>query len=76
MWTDHFIATGPKFDAIAEPAGGYAFFSGRVAMATNYLWTTYGLGEEWGVNEDWDVAPFRLTTASTCHRSTRTRSGF
>jgi multiple sugar transport system substrate-binding protein len=56
MWTDHFIASGPIFDEIAEPAGGYAFFSGHVAMATNYLWTTYGLGEDSGVQGDWDIA--------------------
>jgi multiple sugar transport system substrate-binding protein len=63
MWTDHFIATGPKFDEIAEPAGGYAFFSGRVAMATNYLWITYGLGEDSGVKDDWDVAVLPSNTA-------------
>ena len=63
MWTDHFIATGPKFDEIAEPAGGYAFFSGRVAMATNYLWITYGLGEDSGVKGDWDVAVLPSNTA-------------
>ena len=57
MWNDHFIATGPEFDAIAEPAGGYAFFSGHVAMATNYLWTTYGLGKKSGIAGDWDIAP-------------------
>ena len=74
MWTDHFIATGPEFDAIAEPAGGYAFFSGNVAMATNYLWITYGLGEDSGVKGDWDVACCLQYRPSTSRRSTPTRS--
>jgi multiple sugar transport system substrate-binding protein len=56
MWNEHFIPTGPQFDTVAAPAGGYAFFSGKVAMATNYLWTTYGLGEDSAIAGDWDVA--------------------
>ena len=56
IWTDHFLLTGPKYDAIAEPAGGFAFFSGRVAMSMNYLWTTYGLGADSPLAGDWDLA--------------------
>lgn len=56
IWTDHFLLTGPKYDAIAEPAGGFAFFSGRVAMSMNYLWTTYGLGPDTPLAGDWDLA--------------------
>jgi multiple sugar transport system substrate-binding protein len=56
MWDSHFIMTGPQFDDIAPDAGGYAFFSGRVAMSTNFLWTTYGVGEDSGVAGVWDLA--------------------
>ncbi len=56
MWTTHVTMTGPVFDSIAPDAGGYAFFSGRVAMSANFLWTTYGVGEDSGVEGDWDIA--------------------
>jgi multiple sugar transport system substrate-binding protein len=56
MWTTHITMTGPTFDSIAPDAGGYAFFSGRVAMSANFLWTTYGVGEDSGIEGDWDLA--------------------
>jgi multiple sugar transport system substrate-binding protein len=56
MWTTHVTMTGPVFDSIAPDAGGYAFFSGRVAMSANFLWTTYGVGEDSGIEGDWDLA--------------------
>jgi multiple sugar transport system substrate-binding protein len=54
MWTSHFILTGPEF-AKDEFGGslGYAFFSGRVAMSENFLWTTYGVAD---AGTDWDLA--------------------
>jgi multiple sugar transport system substrate-binding protein len=56
IWTDHFLLTGSKYDAISEPAGGFAFFTGRVAMSMNYLWTTFGLGADTPMEGDWDIA--------------------
>jgi multiple sugar transport system substrate-binding protein len=54
MWDDHFILTGPEYDS-DQWAGqlDYAFFTGRVAMHTNFLWSTYGVAEG---GDDWDVA--------------------
>jgi multiple sugar transport system substrate-binding protein len=53
MWKDHFIMTA-QVHAKAEFGGeDYAFFSGRVAMGENFLWTTYGVA---GAGKDWDLA--------------------
>ena len=52
MWKDHFIMTGPVYETDEFNGGGYSFFSGRVAMAENFLWTTYGVA---GAGTDWDL---------------------
>ena len=53
MWKDHTIMTGPVFESEEFSGGGYAFFSGRVAMSLNFLWTTYGVADS---GTDWDLA--------------------
>jgi len=53
MWTDHFIMTGPVYESDEFNGGGYAFFSGNVAMSENFLWTTYGVAD---AGTDWDLA--------------------
>ena len=53
MWTDHFIMTGPVYETDEFNGGGYSFFSGRVAMSENFLWTTYGVAD---AGDDWDLA--------------------
>jgi multiple sugar transport system substrate-binding protein len=54
MWKDpRFIMTGPVYESEEFGAGEYAFFSGRVAMANNFLWTTYGVHQ---AGDDWDLA--------------------
>lgn len=53
MWKDKFIMTGPVFESEEFNGGGYSFFSGRVAMSENFLWTTYGVA---AAGEDWDIA--------------------
>jgi multiple sugar transport system substrate-binding protein len=53
MWTDHTIMTGPVYETDEFNGGGYAFFSGRVAMSENFLWTTYGVAD---AGTDWDIA--------------------
>jgi multiple sugar transport system substrate-binding protein len=50
VWKDHFIMTEAQFTARQVDQG---FFSGRVAMAENFLWTTYGVV---GAGDDWDLA--------------------
>ncbi len=45
MWTNHTVMTGPVFESEEFGAGEYAFFSGRVAMSNNFLWTTYGVAQ-------------------------------
>jgi multiple sugar transport system substrate-binding protein len=53
MWKDHFIMTGPVFAGQEFNPNGYPFFSGRVAMSENFLWTTYGVAD---AGKDWDLA--------------------
>jgi multiple sugar transport system substrate-binding protein len=54
MWSDRFIMTGPVFES-DDWAGqlDYPFFTGRLAMSANFLWSTYGVAEG---GEEWDVA--------------------
>ena len=54
MWKDHFIMTGPVFHS-DDWAGqvDYPFFTGRVAMSNNFLWSTYGVADG---GDDWNVA--------------------
>jgi multiple sugar transport system substrate-binding protein len=57
MWDSNFIMTGPVFDSDEwGGAVGFSFASGRVAMSTNFLWTTYGVGEGSGIEGQWDLA--------------------
>jgi len=53
MWKDHFIMNGKVYASQEFNGGGYAFFSGRVAMSENFLWTTYGVAD---AGTDWDLA--------------------
>ncbi|MET0696046.1 MAG: extracellular solute-binding protein [Acidimicrobiia bacterium] len=53
MWADHTIMTGPVYETPEFNGGGYSFFSGRVAMSENFLWTTYGVAD---AGDDWDLA--------------------
>jgi multiple sugar transport system substrate-binding protein len=50
VWKDHFIMTEGAFNDRQVDQG---FFSGDVAMAENFLWTTYGVV---GAGKHWDLA--------------------
>ena len=50
VWKDHFIMTEGQFTDRQVDQG---FFSGDVAMAENFLWTTYGVV---GAGKHWDLA--------------------
>jgi len=53
VWNGHFIMTDADAQAPKVGGGDQVFFSGRVAMAENFLWTTYGVV---GAGDDWDLA--------------------
>jgi multiple sugar transport system substrate-binding protein len=53
MWKDHTIMTAAVAESEEFSGGGYPFFSGRVAMSLNFLWTTYGVAD---AGKDWDLA--------------------
>ncbi len=52
MWTDHFSMTGPVFSSPDINPEDYPFFTGKIAMSENFLWSTYGLE---GLKGDWDM---------------------
>jgi multiple sugar transport system substrate-binding protein len=71
MWKDHTILTGKEYDS-DDWAGqvDYAFFTGRIAMSTNFLWSTYGVAEG---GDDWDLAAvpaYQGTTTSPLNADT------
>ncbi len=63
MWEDNFILTGKEYDT-NQWAGqlDYAFFTGRISMSTNFLWSTYGVAEG---GDDWDVAAVPSNSGET-----------
>jgi multiple sugar transport system substrate-binding protein len=55
IWTDHYSMTGAQFETTDLNPSGYPFCSGKVAMSTNYLWSTYCL-EDKTTGTDWNMA--------------------
>lgn len=53
IWKDHFAMTGPRFLSTDINPNGYPFFTGKVAMSENYLWSTYGVSD---AGDDWNLA--------------------
>ena len=53
IWKDHFAVTGPQFQNTDFNPNGYPFFTGKVAMSENYLWSLYGVAD---AGTDWDLA--------------------
>ncbi|HUP54624.1 MAG TPA: extracellular solute-binding protein [Methylomirabilota bacterium] len=52
-WKDHITMTGPVYQSTEFNGGGYSFFTGKVAMSENFLWSTYGVAD---AGTDWDLA--------------------
>jgi multiple sugar transport system substrate-binding protein len=55
IWTDHVSMTGAQFQTTDLNPDGYPFCAGKVAMSTNYLWSTYCLDDK-TTGKDWNVA--------------------
>jgi len=53
IWKEHFSTTGPQFQNTDFNPNGYPFFTGKVAMSTNYLWSLYGISD---AGDDWNMA--------------------
>ncbi len=65
--------TGPVFTSPDINPEDYPFFTGKVAMSENFLWSTYGLE---GLDGDWDMAALPSYNGTDHRRrSTPTRSG-
>ena len=50
---DHFSMTGAEFETTDLNPAGYPFCAGKVAMSTNYLWSTYCVDD---AGDDWNMA--------------------
>ena len=67
--TDHTDLTESQFQSKDINPNDYPFFTGNVAMSTNFLWSTYGLSDL----EDWDMAAvpsYNGTTTSSLNADT------
>jgi len=54
MWTDHFIVDGGRYnDQVSWNPDGVPFCNGKVAMAENFIWSTYCLSS---AGDNWDIA--------------------
>lgn len=53
IWKDHTAVTGPQFLNTDFNPNGYPFFTGKVAMSENYLWSLYGVSD---AGDDWNMA--------------------
>jgi multiple sugar transport system substrate-binding protein len=53
IWKDHVMVTGPQFLNTDFNPNGYPFFTGKVAMSENYLWSLYGISD---AGDDWNMA--------------------
>ena len=53
IWTDHTAVDYSQFQDTDFNPNGYPFFTGKVAMSTNYLWSLYGMSD---AGDDWDMA--------------------
>ena len=62
MWKDHFSMTGPIFQSTDINPEGYPFFTGKVAMSENFLWSTYGVA---GAGDDWNLAAIPANGSKT-----------
>ena len=53
IWTDHTAVDCAQFQNTDFNPNGYPFFTGKVAMSTNYLWSLYGVAD---AGDDWNMA--------------------
>jgi multiple sugar transport system substrate-binding protein len=54
MWKDHFIVDGSRYnDQVSWNPDGVPFCNGKVAMAENFIWSTYCLSS---AGDNWDIA--------------------
>lgn len=53
IFTDHITMTNAQHESPDINPNDYPFFTGKVAMSQNFLWSTYGVGD---AGDDWDLA--------------------
>jgi multiple sugar transport system substrate-binding protein len=53
IWTDHSSMTNAQFTSRDINPKDYPFFTGKIAMSENFLWSTYGVID---AGDDWNLA--------------------
>jgi multiple sugar transport system substrate-binding protein len=53
IYTHHITMTNAQHESPDINPNDYPFFTGKVAMSQNFLWSTYGVGD---AGDDWDLA--------------------
>ena len=53
IWTDHSSMTNAQFTSRDINPKDYPFFTGKIAMSENFLWSTYGVKD---AGNDWNMA--------------------
>ena len=62
LWKDHILMDYSSYQSTNINPQGYPFCSDKVAMAENFLWSTYCLG---GAGDDWDIAAIPSSNGQT-----------
>jgi multiple sugar transport system substrate-binding protein len=53
IWKDHSSMTNAQFTSRDINPKDYPFFTGKIAMSENFLWSIYGVGD---AGDDWNLA--------------------
>ena len=53
IWNDHSSMTNAQFTSRDINPKDYPFFTGKIAMSENFLWSTYGVAD---AGDDWNLA--------------------
>jgi multiple sugar transport system substrate-binding protein len=62
IWTDHSSMTNAQFTSRDINPKDYPFFTGKIAMSENFLWSTYGVKD---AGNDWNMAAIPSYNGST-----------
>ena len=62
IWTDHSSMTNAQFTSRDINPKDFPFFTGKIAMSENFLWSTYGVAD---AGDDWNLAAVPSWNGST-----------
>jgi multiple sugar transport system substrate-binding protein len=62
IWKDHFSMTNAQFTSSDINPKDYPFFTGKIAMSENFLWSTYGVAD---AGNDWNLGAIPSSNGTT-----------